>query len=510
MNTFGRALAAAFAAGPLFLLTPSAAQAALDLSAGSNDSIPASTETLELDLYRHFGGIRTDRTWDEALDRPGTRDVFFGVALEGPEPYTRNSDVSFKPASNSKLFTAGAALDRLGPEFRFETRLEWQWLPDTSPGAITGVRLIGSGDPSWGMEEFGETVSSRLETFARQLKERGVRAIHGPIELVAGDHRWKTLRYPEGWTLGDRARCYGALAQAFNNQINCATFVVRGQNLGAWVEYGVPTRVSLELRKGSITALDVAQNEAGLVIRGTWARGSAPATLYLPVSDVVTWQKNLFTRALTEAGIAVLPSITARRSLAQPEADPLIFHSAQLSELLKPFMKLSLNMMGDAFLKAVGERATVAEPDLLVAGREALESFAAGFGIPADELLLRDGSGLSHESRVTPRALLLLLEGLALSPGFPALWDSLPIAGVDGTLANRMRGTPAQGRLRAKTGTLSGSYNLAGYAPRIEADGTVSGLVPFVVLARTTRANATQARAAADRVGARLSSLIAR
>ena len=99
------------------------------------------------------------------------------------------------------------------------------------------------------------------------------------------------------------------------------------------------------------------------------------------------------------------------------------------------------------------------------------------------EIHLIDGAGLSRENFVSPRAYMTLLGELTKEPTFPALWNSLPIAGQDGTLKERMLGTPAVGVVRAKTGTLKGSYQLAGYIPKMNADGSaIVSYIPFVIL----------------------------
>ncbi|MCM2322224.1 MAG: D-alanyl-D-alanine carboxypeptidase/D-alanyl-D-alanine-endopeptidase [Oligoflexia bacterium] len=493
------------------------AAAALSLSAlaqpgthpGSNDPIfdPSTDEgssdlSIELFSRRH----RPFNSWDAVIDRPGSADILFGVTLRGPEPYDRNADTSFKPASNSKLFTAGAALATLGADFRFETRLEWKRVDPASDQSITQLTWIASGDPSWGMEEFGETTTSRIDELARRLKEAGVEEVHGDIEMKASDPRWAKLRYPEGWMAGDQAQCYGALGQAFNLQINCATFVLRGPTQGDWAEFGVPAAVVLDIRRSSRTVLGVTRTEAGFRISGTWAKGTPPTRFYLPIADVSTWVKRLFIRALVQNGIRFLLPPTA---FLDGEPRSISYFSPPLSDILQPFMKKSLNMMGDALFKALGEHvATGPSDDLVAAGQVFLQAFVAEFGLRDPDVRIFDGSGLSHDSVVTPRALLTFLEGMARQPYFPALWESLPIAGVDGTLINRMRGTPAEGILRAKTGTLGGTYNLSGYVPRIEKDVSISQYSPFVILTQTTRDKAAQARSTADRIGAQLSELV--
>jgi D-alanyl-D-alanine carboxypeptidase/D-alanyl-D-alanine-endopeptidase (penicillin-binding protein 4) len=176
-------------------------------------------------------------------------------------------------------------------------------------------------------------------------------------------------------------------------------------------------------------------------------------------------------------------------------------------------------MVGDALLKSIGSSfGPAGAPDLLTAGQAVLREYVGGLGTqaaaaagldaqpgffaPAVELF--DGSGLSHASHVTTDALMALLLDLRAQSDFGVVWDALPIAGVDGTLEYRMRKTPAQGVLRAKTGTLDGAYNLSGYVPRKAADGSIAEFVPFVILTHTTAAEEVAAHQAEDRIGAAL------
>src|SRR4051794_15025785 len=101
--------------------------------------------------------VATD-SWDDVINKDGGEKVSFGVQLQGPTPYTRNGGVRFMPASNTKLFTSGLALEKLGVDYRIETRLQWQ--RSSIPSVITNLTMTGGGDPTWGLEEYGEKTIS--------------------------------------------------------------------------------------------------------------------------------------------------------------------------------------------------------------------------------------------------------------------------------------------------------------------------------------------------------------
>lgn len=456
-----------------------------------------------------------DTVWDPILNQDPA--IIFGAFIQGPAPYRRNSANPFRPASTSKLFTTLAALERFGSDHQFETRL--QWCQDSkAPGTAKEVTLLGSGDPSWGIEELGETYLTRVQTIAQALKNQGISRIIGPVQVQALDPRFAISRVPEGWVESDTDFCYGALGQAFNLQLNCSGFVITGPNTGHFVERGVPTSVRLNIRIDKQTYLFARREGEGFVISGTWAKRSRPVEILIPVPNVTEWVRRLFLRALEAEGITLLDPSEEPESTEPEPLERLSFFSPKLGEIIKPFLKRSFNPIGDSLFRILGGVSFPQEPDLVNAGQMALKDFVAQLGaataaaeeVPvqpgyyADQAILWDGAGLSHLSQVTPDAMMILLEDAFHRQEFEALWKALPIAGVDGTLRNRMRGTPAQNVLRAKTGTLVGTYNLSGFVPRIESDGQISRFVPFVILTRTTAAHSAKAHAIEDLVGARL------
>ncbi len=454
--------------------------------------------------------------WDELLDPNGNSNINFGVQILGRSPYERNLTHEFIPASNTKLFTAAAALYFLGPDYRIPTNLEWTDVKGQE-GKITNLRLIGNGDPTWGMSEYGETAISRLERFAKELTERGVKTIYGPIEVVAGDTRWNTWQEPQGWMDEDRTKCYGSPAGAFNIQINCASFNISSTTKGAWVEPGVPERVSLSLKRSSRTLIRVERltNNPRFqwLVTGTISRST---TIYLPVYDSRTWAENLFKIALKNAGIEHKKAGSTNIEISKSHG--LRFHSPETKEILIPFLKKSINHNGETLLRIIGEEHGPRNMDLLGAAQSALNDFIRTIGVEAainvnvrpqpgffaNETRIYDGSGLSRNNSVTTRSVMALLDDLKADEDFSVIWDALPIAGVDGTLRYRMQGTAAENVLRAKTGTLSGVSNLSGYVPQLDEGQRIRQYVPFVVLSRSPVSNTFQAREAQDRVGAAL------
>ncbi|MCC7442588.1 MAG: D-alanyl-D-alanine carboxypeptidase/D-alanyl-D-alanine-endopeptidase [Bdellovibrionales bacterium] len=516
--------------------------------------------------------------WDALLDRPETEGLRFGVTLMGPEPYSREPGGLFPPASNTKLFTTAAALALLGPSFELETRVTWE---DLGAGVAGALMLRGGGDPTW--------TRDTLDRVVAEMRAAGVRRVRGPVLSEPRDARWDFLRRPEGWQPEDSTACYAALAQSIGYQNNCASFSVTGLSTGRWVDPDVPIPVVVRLSAGAQTRLNVeavdheGRPSGAYLITGTWRAGQTSVTS-LPVHDAPGWAARALTRRLRGAGIPVdaeggeavvqvgRGAVQVRRvggvTVGRPMRS-LSVRSAPIGDLLVRFNKESDNLYGHALWAALGaELGGDDAEDLLEGGRRVMARFldslgsaaALGLGVPerpgyyATQALLVDGSGISHLNVVTPDALITLLQDLAARESFGWVWRSLPIAGVDGTLASRMKRTPAQGVLRAKTGTLTGVYNLSGYVPAALEAGLGAGagagaqgiftrnsgenpfetalnqkntsfygagapeaplapgapetLFPFVILTRGPGGTAGPARAAQDRVGAALAGLI--
>jgi D-alanyl-D-alanine carboxypeptidase/D-alanyl-D-alanine-endopeptidase (penicillin-binding protein 4) len=240
-----------------------------------------------------------------------------------------------------------------------------------------------------------------------------------------------------------------------------------------------------------------------VIVRGQIAVGDS-ATITLPQHDPNTAYVAALAEALAERGITVDRQTAAwsqnqtgeggfRKAIAGvqgTQTDSLFtVLSAPLKEIMPVMMKPSQNQVAEAFLRTLGlERAGVGTAD---SGRRVVERQFALCNIPSVAFIVRVGSGLSRSDLFYPEAIVSILEAMRRSPNFAVFYESLPIAGVDGTIRTRMRDTPAQGNLRAKTGTLSMVRSLSGYVRT--ADGR---LLEFSMLCN----NWTTPQASVDRV----------
>jgi D-alanyl-D-alanine carboxypeptidase/D-alanyl-D-alanine-endopeptidase (penicillin-binding protein 4) len=466
-----------------------------------------------------FGIWNSNSIWPPVFGPPGHSQEFrLGFVWNGPAPFERNGAALFFPASTMKLWTAFHALESLGGDYRFETEVQWLESPD-APGVAWNLALIGDGDPSWGMSELGEPlVEAPFHRITQVLVRAGIREVRGAPRAIAADERWESIRYPEGWREEDRIACFGAQPQAFNLGGNCAQIKVSGPGRIQFLRKEIPIQLVDDLRFGNETRLTLTPidgpDAASIAFRvgGTWRAGSEPVLDWLPIHKTRVWSESLMISALEQAGIRQTPDQPAPRDATLISQ---ILYSPPISEILIPFLKLSLNWIGESLLRKIGQlEGNSNSADHLLLGQEQMRLRVAsvlGDDTASQGVQLMDGSGVSHQSFVTPEATRILLDRIRAHPNFDIIWNALPIAGIDGTLAKRMQGTRAQNWLRAKTGTLSDAYNLAGFVPDSRWNGTgtptADQLLPFVTLVNTQKENGKEARALIDRVGAKLSSL---
>jgi D-alanyl-D-alanine carboxypeptidase/D-alanyl-D-alanine-endopeptidase (penicillin-binding protein 4) len=417
------------------------------------------------------------RRLDAVLDRPAFAPAFWGAAVRdlrtGRVLYERSAGKNFKPASTLKLVATAAALDALGPDARLLTTVETAGRLDGLGRVLGDVFLVGRGDPnlSGRFEPGGPTAI--LERLADQLRAAGVRRIEG--RLVGHEGAFTGERRGEDWTWEDLVWGYGAEVSALSFNDNAVHLrLLAGEREGdpALVEAAPPSsyyRLESTARTGPTGAEStlVLRREAGNLIRlsGAYPLGKEPWEGRVALEDPAAYAATVFREVLLARGIPVTGG-TATSSDPRPAgARVLASHQSKpLAEIVKVVNKESQNLHAEVLLRLVGAKAGGAGS--AEAGHAAALEFLRRQGVMADSWAVQDGSGLSRSDLVSPGELVGLLAAMDRHPHAQAFRDSLAVAGVDGTLKNRLRGTPAEGRILAKTGTLRHVAALAGYVVR--------------------------------------------
>jgi D-alanyl-D-alanine carboxypeptidase/D-alanyl-D-alanine-endopeptidase (penicillin-binding protein 4) len=405
----------------------------------------------------------------------------WGIAVvsldSGRTLYAHNADRLLQPASTAKLFTAALSLSVLGPDYRIPTRL-------LAGGHLRNGRLdgplilYGMGDPT-----LGTAVSADwADQLASQLAARGVRSIHG--ELIADDSYFAGPSFGTGWEAGDLQSWFAVPSSALSVQENIVNLTVSPQSLAGHVARldFAPADARPPLIGQVMTAVpgatdDInlyrAPGEGTLYVFGSIAANSAPQHFKLAMPDPALLAGQQLRRALAQRGIRVTGQL---QTLHWPQSDAsLLAHAATFGEVLSPplfeilrsGLKRSQNLYLQNLLLSVGARdpvgPTAGFTSTEARGIGALHRLLNEIGIPSSASLIGEGTGLSRRDLVTPNALTRLLSYLAAQPYATALREALPVAGVDGTLIGRMRGTAAENNLHAKTGSMSYVHCLVGY-----------------------------------------------
>ncbi|HEU4753476.1 MAG TPA: D-alanyl-D-alanine carboxypeptidase/D-alanyl-D-alanine-endopeptidase [Armatimonadota bacterium] len=374
--------------------------------------------------------------------------------------YERNADLSLNPASNMKLVTSAAAMAKLGPGYRFTTRVLATVRPDAD-GVLAGdLVLQGGGDPV--------LETKHLEALADAVKAAGIRRVTG--SLIADDSRYDSERLGNGWNWDDESFYYSAQVGALSVNRNVLQVdvlpgragepvMVRVHPLDGYLrvvscpttsQAGAPTRLSVTRDRG--------KNEVR--ISGTLAEDGKPLLAEdVTVEDPDLFTGELFRKLLADRGIQLSG---VRRGCAAPDAIPVAHHeSVPLSEILPLLNKPSDNFIAEMLCKELGKACKGAGD--WNAGTTVIEEWLKEIGIDTGGVKVNDGSGLSRLDLVTARVVSDLLVWVAAQPWKDAFEVSLPVAGVDGTLRSRLKGTPAEKNVHAKTGSLAHVTALSGY-----------------------------------------------
>lgn len=399
----------------------------------------------------------------------------------GETLYQQNADGYFLPASNMKLFTTALALAKLGPEYRFHTTLETRG--KVANGVLTGnVVLVGRGDPNLSnrkfpyqrKEEFDGTPQKVLAELADGVVAKGVREISG--DVIGDDSYFPRERYPSGWEIDDMVWEYGAAISAIVVDDNTVTLTLTpGNQPGSAVQATASpaTPDFVVQNEVTTTAADVKSDltltrEPGaslVVVKGTMPAGGAPRKLVLAVEEPAQHAAVLLKHLLEDRGVRIDGIARVRHDAPKTGEDPTVLAehvSVPLGEAVKLINKISQNLHTEMLLRTVARQSGMwATPDDLM---KVPQDFYASAGIDPEDVVQSDASGLSRHDLVTPRAIVALLKFAQSQPWFATYYDSLPVAGVDGTLEDRMKNTPAAGEIHAKTGSVEHVRTLSGFA----------------------------------------------
>lgn len=424
----------------------------------------------------------------------------------GKSVFEHNPDKYFSPASNAKLYTAALALETLGVDYRIRTSLYSTARPDASGTLKADLIIYGRGDPTMAARLNAGDYFKGLDPLITQLANAGVRRVEG--DLVGDESYFSGPPFGSGWEWDDLQAYYGAETSALTVNDNAVdVFVKPAERVGmpCRITTGPPTSFVTFINrtqtapKGAQTAVTVYRpvGENYVYVSGRVAIDSATGYYTaLAVHNPAGLFVSLLKDALAARGIVV----TGRTRVIDwkyREVTPIDFtklielgsvESMPLADIVRETLKPSQNLYAQLLLLQVGAQRGLRSEDQASdrkangsatfnpqgptpvaystteeAGVAAMNEFLEAAGVKKGDVLLEEGSGLSRRDVITPQATVALLSYASRTRWAETFRNALPVAAVDGTLQNRMKGTAAAGNVRAKTGSLRYVYALSGY-----------------------------------------------
>jgi D-alanyl-D-alanine carboxypeptidase/D-alanyl-D-alanine-endopeptidase (penicillin-binding protein 4) len=404
--------------------------------------------------------------------------------------YSRDAQKYFIPASNVKLLTTAAALQKLGADFRIKTSVY--------SGENGSLYVAGRGDPS--------ITEAQLKSLAQQLKRRGVDRVN---ELIGDDSYFQGSAVNPNWEWEDAQAGYGAPVNSLIFNQNAIELLLSPQALGQplKVTFAEPKLANQwQIQNNSVT---VAQNESEFIevgrefdrpairVSGQLKVGAESESAYVAVVNPANNFLQHFQQVLAAEGIPVKQALVAsvsrnfNQELATVESPPL-------AELVRETNRESNNLYAEVLLRLLGkvtDKMPQQQEDTDEIGLKELKTALTQLGVNPNSYILADGSGLSRHNLISPEALVQTLRFMANSPAASIYRQSLPIAGESGTLKNRLNSTPNRVILQAKTGTLSGVSALSGYIEVPDYEPLV-----FSIIVNQSDLSAASMRSATDEI----------
>jgi D-alanyl-D-alanine carboxypeptidase/D-alanyl-D-alanine-endopeptidase (penicillin-binding protein 4) len=382
---------------------------------------------------------------DSLTSQPVFRNAQWGVLIVNPRTadtiYSRNAGKLFMPASNMKIITSAAALTLLGPDYTYKTT----FLTDGEKrdSLLDGnLLVIGRGDPTVSDNMRGNATIV-MDALADSVRAHGIRQVTGSLARVG--NAFPDSIHGRGWQWEDFGEYYGAGVDELIFNEGMAPTTMRPP----------PDTVRDSLYSGP---------------------AKDPAKAYL----------DAFNDALVRKSIAVDGGVMDSILPTPIKMDTLfILTSLPLRQILPALLKPSQNQIAEILLKTIGlERGGMGTAD---SARKIVGQLLVSWGVQPDGFVIRDGSGLSRLDLVSPETIVRVLDRIQRDTAFATYYNALPIAGIDGTIKDRMKGTPAEGNVHAKTGSISAARSLSGYVTTADGERLI-----FSILANnwTTPSNA--------------------
>jgi len=444
-------------------------------------AFPQDEPVIITDTVQNYSYSSIQEFWiqmDDIFDDPNFNNAHWGVLIQSLETgeyfYKRNEDKLFRPASNMKLFTSAAALILLGSEYKFSTSV---FMNGKLDGSILRGNLIvqGGGDPTISGRFHNGDIYKVFNDWADSLLGIGIDEIDGNI--IGDDNLFNDVGLGSGWSWDYESYWFSAPSGAISFNDNCVDIIVSVDSITRRpkINFSPETKYITLLNnisvvtKDTVNSIDVYRERGTNIINifGTIKKGRDTVKTYATINNPTQFAMVVFKEVLENKGIKVNGFAVDIDDVEEPidysNIDELFeYYSPPLKDIVKVINKSSQNFSAEQLLKTIGlEKEGYGTSEN---GIKEILNVLKEMGINPESLVMVDGSGLSQLNLVSPRHIVNLLGYMSKNEYFIPFYNSLPIAGIDGTLGTRMKSTRAVNNIRAKTGFLTYGRSLSGYA----------------------------------------------
>jgi serine-type D-Ala-D-Ala carboxypeptidase/endopeptidase (penicillin-binding protein 4) len=388
-----------------------------------------------------------------------------------------NEQKTLTVASCIKVLTTATALDILGANYKFRTLIEYAG--KIEKGILKGdIYIKGGGDPTLGSRLVaGQNLEATLNLWVKKIKALGIRQVDGKI--IADEDFFTGDLMPAGWVWGDTGNYFAAPAMAINVLDNTFHLYFQPSDKLGWLAKILRTEPSLsdiefvnhvktaEAGTGDKASISGAVYDNMRYVSGTIPQGGT-FSIKGAMPDPAMFLAQKLSANLQKSGVQVMEKATTTRLLklkntsSAKERTLIYTHlSPDVQKIVNYTNLYSVNLYAEALLKMIGFQ--IKKQTTTEAGVEALTDYWEKKGLNIKGLQLTDGSGLSANNGITAEQLTEIMYQISQVKYFDDLYNTLPIAGISGTMLGIGNGTFAQNNLRAKSGGMTGVLAYTGY-----------------------------------------------
>jgi D-alanyl-D-alanine carboxypeptidase/D-alanyl-D-alanine-endopeptidase (penicillin-binding protein 4) len=378
--------------------------------------------------------------------------------------FRHQSDIGLIPASNLKILTTSAALEKLGPDFKFRTVLAQKG---------NDLVIIGDGDPTLGdaemLKKVGWDTTTVFRNWAEMLRKNNITSVNN---ILVDDSVFDENFVPANWPVDQQHKRYVAQVGGLNLNANCLDFYLRVGESGQVVTYRIDPETQYANIKNTCVYsnrnavwLSRTPNTNDIILRGeTDANNGEPISV--TIHDPSMFAGTVLAETLNKNGVTITGQAKRDRTIRDailnksPDVKVLAIHETPLETVLARANKDSMNLYAECLCKRLGYEMS-RKPGSWENGTAAVKAFVQACGVDAEEVKLDDGCGLSKKNEITANSIVRVLAHNYSGPNRNAFVASMAVPGEEGTLKNRLRDLKAS--VYAKSGYVAGVSCLSGY-----------------------------------------------